>query len=296
MPSYYDAAVRNQLTWLNDPVAQSIAFRRPSFASLEICKSVLRMCSTVLRLLSPASDQFIAPILWHPDLGEANIRVSASGMAHITGLIDWQHASVLPYMLQATNPPAFEFDRSLFPILWAGAVLPRLPEDFKTYSPERKVTLKAHHRLAVRLKFYALRKLANERRTQANLHPHIVEMAMLPLHILRCWSDGIGPIVKCLLEIQSAWMPAVPGTPCPLDSLPEEEICTYRNIVDAFERYDDAANKIMTELGGGGDGLVDESVYEEAKKRLSQMEAEWDESQEGFPCPLREGGYSFFLS
>lgn len=55
-------------------------------------------------LLPP--DEFLRPVLRHPDLQPNNIFVSDD--FDIVGLIDWQHASVLPVFLAAGIPKFFQ--------------------------------------------------------------------------------------------------------------------------------------------------------------------------------------------
>ena len=46
------------------------------------------------------------PTIRHPDLSSSNIFISDSG--DITGIIDWQHATILPIFLQAKIPKHFQ--------------------------------------------------------------------------------------------------------------------------------------------------------------------------------------------
>jgi len=54
----------------------------------------------------PESEELKVPVLRHPDLSPSNIFVSDSG--EITGIIDWQHAVVLPIFLQAKMTKHFQ--------------------------------------------------------------------------------------------------------------------------------------------------------------------------------------------
>ena len=56
----------------------------------------------------PSDSNICAPTLWHPDhLSLNNLFVSESpGPANLLGLIDWQHAAILPYISFQSLPPA----------------------------------------------------------------------------------------------------------------------------------------------------------------------------------------------
>ena len=58
----------------------------------------------------PNDSNVCAPTLWHPDLSLGNLFVSASGPANLQGMIDWQHAAILPYFSFASIPPAFVYN------------------------------------------------------------------------------------------------------------------------------------------------------------------------------------------
>lgn len=56
--------------------------------------------------LVPKSQELNIPTIRHPDLSPSNIFVSDSG--NITGIIDWQNATILPIFLQAKIPKQFQ--------------------------------------------------------------------------------------------------------------------------------------------------------------------------------------------
>lgn len=56
--------------------------------------------------LVPKVEQLNVPTIRHPDLSPSNILISDSG--DITGIIDWQHATILPIFLQAKIPKHFQ--------------------------------------------------------------------------------------------------------------------------------------------------------------------------------------------
>ena len=85
--------------------------------------------------LVPKAEQLNVPTIRHPDLSPSNIFISDSG--DITGIIDWQHATVLPIFLQAKIPKHFQNygddDSENFR-------RPKLPENFVTLTDSDKET------------------------------------------------------------------------------------------------------------------------------------------------------------
>jgi hypothetical protein len=61
----------------------------------------------VPHFMPPSNNNVCTPTLWHPDLSLGNLFVSASGPANLQGIIDWQHAAILPYFSFASMLPAF---------------------------------------------------------------------------------------------------------------------------------------------------------------------------------------------
>lgn len=99
----------------------------------EVQKQSLRDYLRVVPLVIPEQSEFNLPTVRHPDLSPNNIFVSNSG--DITGLIDWQHTSILPLFLQAKIPKHFQNwgddeSESMRP--------PRLPDNFDSMAASEK--------------------------------------------------------------------------------------------------------------------------------------------------------------
>jgi len=56
--------------------------------------------------LTPRNPELTSPVLRHPDVQPKNIFISQD--YRVTGLIDWQHAVVLPMLLDAGIPRSFQ--------------------------------------------------------------------------------------------------------------------------------------------------------------------------------------------
>lgn len=57
-------------------------------------------------LIVPTDPKMTKAVIRHPDLSPNNILVSAGG--EITGLIDWQHATIKPFFIHAKIPEHFQ--------------------------------------------------------------------------------------------------------------------------------------------------------------------------------------------
>jgi len=95
--------------------------------------------------LVPKVEQLNVPTIRHPDLSPSNIFISDSG--DITGIIDWQHATILPIFLQAKIPKHFQNygddDSENFR-------RPELPEDFVNMtSSDKTVEMERYQRRQV---------------------------------------------------------------------------------------------------------------------------------------------------
>jgi hypothetical protein len=81
------------------------AFYDHQEVSTAVQMQVLRGYPVLVLLLVPEQAKLTRPTIRHPDLSLSNILVFNT--SEITGLIDWQHTSVLPLFLQAKIPKYF---------------------------------------------------------------------------------------------------------------------------------------------------------------------------------------------
>jgi len=58
--------------------------------------------------LFPVPENMCRPALSHPDFHSNNILVSSDNPAHITGVVDWEFASILPLWAAYTFPSEIE--------------------------------------------------------------------------------------------------------------------------------------------------------------------------------------------
>lgn len=86
----------------------------------------------------PSTHRFARPVLRHPDFSPNNILVNASH--EIVGIIDWQHATVLPLCLCAGIPKHFQNWGDLQSETLAKPEA-KLPDNFDELSPDEQNNL-----------------------------------------------------------------------------------------------------------------------------------------------------------
>ncbi|KAG6835227.1 hypothetical protein H0H93_003746 [Arthromyces matolae] len=296
--SYCSAGINLELAWLEHPASKSQPFLRTAMQSPRLHRSVLNMCARVIPLVLPP-EEYMAPTLWHPDFSSENVLISATDKAHVQAVIDWQHAMIAPYALQAGFPLVMTYDGDISEFTPGKLGLPEPPEDLNRRSKEEQAEVLERHRRAKRQKGYELYiKVYNPRRLAAISPPKTSALNILPYYISRSWSDGVGPITDILLRFHERWdsVVTVPGTPCPLDELTKGEIQEYRDVAEQSKRFSGALDALTDKLGSLGDGKVSIAGYEQAKKVCEKLRETWDEKRDGGPFPYQDGGFSFFLS
>ncbi|PSR78910.1 hypothetical protein PHLCEN_2v7259 [Hermanssonia centrifuga] len=235
------------------------------------------------------------PVLWHPDISERNIVVPETGALNVLGLIDWQHAVVKPYYLQANFPPAFQCEEeTLAP---TPVSMPKLPADYDTYTPEKQAIVRRQHRLMMRHKGYEMIVYTitdSQLRVRANWLPARYGRGNLPFFALRCWGDGIAPLLKCLLQLRERWSEVVgeANLPCPIDfsQIEEEE---FSREVSRADRYTSVTMELREYFAIGADGLVSPERYDECKQECERLARLWNE-EDTRAASARNGSLDIF--
>ena len=219
MCSFLLAAVDSERTWIHHYASQNTTsrFRRFPLYNAVSHLELLDMLTLAIPHIRPPL-MLRSPTLWHADISHSNLFVAETGPAEVQGLIDWQHSIIAPYCMQATFPSIFTYDGGLID-LPKGRVAPKLPSYVSTLSPDQQVTYRLHLKLAMRHKAYEQKILTkNERRMIACAMPFAAELALLPYHVLRSWSDSLVPLRKALLHLRDVWdIFAHEGSQCPID-------------------------------------------------------------------------------
>ena len=206
MHSFLLAAVDVERTWLHHHADQNthLRCRRFPFHDVSTHLKLLDMLSQAIpHLTLPAT--LSNPTLWHPDISHSNLFVSPAGPADVRGLIDWQHSIIAPYCMQAPFPSLFTYEGGLIAIP-QGRVVPNLPSHVSTMNPDQQEVYRLHLKLAMRHKAYEQKIVSeNARRQLACAMPFGAELALLPYHALRSWSDSFVTLQKALLDLREVW-------------------------------------------------------------------------------------------
>lgn len=302
--SFFLAPARLQLAWMDHPdFAATPQFRAYPLLTADFVKHLIKLWIEIIPLIMPPVEH-CSPTMWHPDLNDGNIMVAPEESAHVTGLIDWQHAKVAPYFVQIGIPRDFLYKGTLLPIP-SGYKFPTLPSDFDTYSPEEQIIIRRDHKLIVRHKCYeallVMRK--NHRRMSAGMIPHLHQLANLPHDILLSWSQG----PHSMYESLKALVPHLDA----IVSEPETVKAIRRNIELLQENLgEDIENRleglvlqnkhiesVIEVLGCGGDGLVSHDKFQVVQQECEKLRPHWEKSgSPDFPFPFADGRYSYFLS
>lgn len=244
----------------------------------------------------PRDNNVCAPTLWHPDLSLNNLFVSASGPANLQGLIDWQHAAILPYFSFQSIPPAFVYNGNKIK-MDEGPIPGPLPTNIDELSAKEQAEYRLQLRLAYRHKWYEAKVGLYPRRETASSLPHIQELTMLPTYVTRAWVDGIFDLRESLVLLRKNWaaISTDPNTPCPIE-FSDEEMKEHETQLEQFRCYEDAVAAIYSGLHCEGDGWIAHEDYDVVRKLIGELKETWDETITGSPFPLKDGEHSYFLS
>ena len=297
MRSYLLAAVDSERTWIRHHASQymSSKFRRFPFYNAVAHLELLDMLALAIPHIIPPL-MLSSPTLWHADISHSNLFVAETGPAEVQGLIDWQHSIIAPYCMQATFPSIFTYDGGLIDIP-QGRVPPKLPSHVSTLTPDQQKPYRLHLKLAMRHKVYEQKIVKeNERRMIACAMPFASELALLPYHVLRSWSDSLVPLRKALLHLRDVWDNfAHEGTQCPI-RFTDDEVQKHEQELQWYTKYQESITSLDNDLGCGGDGWVSDDEFSKAMTILKERKAYWDDGENGGPFPYQDGSFSFFLS
>ncbi|KAH8930233.1 hypothetical protein BT69DRAFT_1235122 [Atractiella rhizophila] len=243
----------------------------------------------------PSLPDITCPILWHPELSLANIMVSESGDATITGLLDWQDACVGPLFMQASLAPALAYRGSRIEVPEGVLEKPSLP-DLDGLPQEEIDAIRLEHKFAMRWKAYQARSVlsaANTTRRIAASFPNASELANFPQLVLRSWSDGLTPYREAILKCLENWemwredpRPPFPFTETELD----DHVETFKR----YEEFEQELDGLLNRIGCEGDGIVAAEGWEDAMQRLKSEKERWDPKLG--PFPLQDGMWSYYLT
>ena len=235
-------------------------------AHLENLKKYLRVASD---LVPPEANNATQPSIRHPDLQPNNIFVSKS--LEITGLIDWQHCTILPLFLQAGIPGTLQ---NYGDAVSESLQEPRLPSDFDMQNEMeqlKQVLLLRKRQLHYTYVTETLR-----------LTPAHGELLTDRLSILRRklfrhasepWEGDNISLKADLVELTRQWprlAPSTTGIKCPI-GFSEKEADQTLSLARAMEAADSQFQDCLELVGVGSEGWVPTEQYADARRRERQL-------------------------
>lgn len=236
-------------------------------------------------LIPGGNDTLKRPTIRHPDLHPNNVFVSKD--LEITGLIDWQHCSILPLFLQCDIPNSFQnWDDDISDSLQT----PTLPENFDDLSErEQFEQIQLFRRRQLHYYYVIKTKEVNPIHYEAldydfgMLRRKLFQWASEPwegdnitlkrdlISLTRLWSRITQP--------QSLSTGADARIPCPI-TFEEEEKRECERLSAAQVEADEQFQDGLDVVGATSDGWVPAERYEEARRRERKIRADCLEGAE----------------
>ncbi|PLB43702.1 hypothetical protein P170DRAFT_450894 [Aspergillus steynii IBT 23096] len=283
-PELYGGPSRNCGPWKNFPIyclgLIEAGFSRlpkqdagnfdslPHQGSVEDHIRLLKISQEVMqKLISDKRIQDAAtPALLHPDFHKRNIYVSPEDPTTITGIIDWQSASIEPAFIYANETPDFAAlpDPDLEEIL-----LENDSEDHKPPTPQSKELKDAsicHQTYDVCMKGLTLRL-----RPARLLDPTLFRVFQ---YCHTSWRDNATALRQELVELSARWTEMGLQGSCPA-SLKEEELKKHAQDYEDFETVQRLKLWLRDSLQTNSDGWVPNDVWDAAREAHRAVYDEW---------------------
>ncbi|CZT50286.1 uncharacterized protein RSE6_11239 [Rhynchosporium secalis] len=219
--------------------------------------------------LVPKEDQLNLPTIRHPDLSPSNILISDCG--DITGLIDWQHATILPIFLLAKIPKHFQNygddDSENFR-------RPQLAEDFANMtSSEKELEMDRYRRRQVHYFYLGYTSELNKAHFQAMGKYNLVLRNRLYDTAGRPWEGDNTSLQAQLIKIIGEWSAIASEDNCPISYSPAEvEECLDRDAKQ--NRVNEQLQHVRDFIGINIDGLVMSEEFESARAKAELIKNE----------------------
>lgn len=205
------------------------------------------------------------PTLLHPDFHKRNIYVSAENPTVLTGLLDWQSASIEPAFIYANETPDF-------------ATLPEKPEEdiFENEQDEHKNSEYKEKKLkdaSICYQTYdiCMKGLVPKLRPARLLDPTLFRL----FHYSHTtWRDSATAIRQELIELSAHWAELELQGPCPI-SLTDNELKQHARDYEDFETIQKLKLWLKVSLQTNSDGWVPNVVWDAAKDAHRAAYDEW---------------------
>lgn len=207
----------------------------------------------------------------HPDLQQSNIIVSKSPDSSwkVVGLLDWQHATILPPFLLASIPERLQnYDDPVSQSL----TLPSLPDNLdKLDEPEQTRAKALYRRRLVHYYYFKSTAEHNGLHYAALTDPAGVLLRRLFYHASDPWEGETLALKVALIEATEEWEKLTGGgAPCPVVFDAEDVRETLR--LDAEQTEADRMYEACRAMVGfESEGWVSTARYEEVMTRAKQL-------------------------
>ena len=223
--------------------------------------------------LVPKAEQLNVPTIRHPDLSPSNIFISDSG--DITGIIDWQHATILPIFLQAKIPKHFQNygddDSENFQP-------PKLAEDFATITDsDKEIEMELYRRRQVHYFYVGYTSRLNKAHFHAMGKYNLVLRNQLYDTVGRPWEGDNTSLQAELIRTMAHWSEiASPEDNPPVHYSPAEaKECLER---DAKQKNaDEQMQQVRDFIGINIEGWVQNEEFESAREKAKPIKNEMAE-------------------
>ncbi|GBF62305.1 altered inheritance of mitochondria protein 9 [Trichophyton mentagrophytes] len=205
------------------------------------------------------------PALIHPDYNKRNIYVSPDDPTKVTGLIDWQLASIEPAFIYVHGTPDFASLADQDPA--------EVDEPEKAQSEDERRLQKD---LSICHQTYdvIMKGKIPKMRAATRLDPTFFRLFH---YCFTTWRDGAPAIRQELLDLRSLWSElGLPGS-CPFDP-DEEELHRHAKQYEDFETRQKLKTWLTMQLNSGSDGWVPNEIWDAAQEANRAAYAEWMES------------------
>ncbi|KAF3491941.1 uncharacterized protein GIQ15_01458 [Arthroderma uncinatum] len=196
--------------------------------------------ATISELIKhPKIQSNATPTLFHPDLHKRNIFVSKDDPTTVTGIIDWQCASIEPAFYYADDIPDFA----------------KVPAEGTSDSSEEAACNQA---------FEVGLALLGPRLGEAR---KVDETLLRPFRYChRTWRDGFIPFTCELMRLRDAWEKLGFENDCPVPALSPEEMSFYEEQLGIYNGMLEFRQDMVETLEVEGDGWVSEDRWEGVRK------------------------------
>ncbi|KAL6705518.1 hypothetical protein ACN47E_006635 [Coniothyrium glycines] len=281
-----EAVGHRELAWLQkfgkrrfprEPLYRELYGRQEVDPQVQIdnLRDYLKVASHIV----PEDPELCQPTIRHPDLSPDNIFVSESG--NITGVIDWQHSTMLPMFLQAKIPKHFQNygddDSENFR-------RPELPTNFDVLEDSDKANeLELYRRRQLHYFYLGFSSTKNKPHFHAMGEHDLIVRNRLYDTAGRPW-EGDNTSLKAELVQTSTYWPsiatsAMKETNFPV-KYPDQDITNCLDI-DAKQKIADAQMQQLRDfIGVNIDGWVPTHSYEEARAKERYIKQQMLEAAE----------------